>query len=257
MITVNMSDTLGFLLVFIRVGFILMLIPVFGSPLVPRRLKVGLSLVMALLIFPFVRETLPSNLDFRGMVPGLFGEMAIGLMIGFTARMMFNGIQLAGQIVGYQMGFGIVNVIDPVTSQQVSIAAQFYYLFAVLLFLVTGTHRIFIQALLSSYSVIPPLKAHLSGYTMKKLVDLSANIFVLAVKVGAPVLAITLFTQVVLGIVARTVPQINVFIVGFPLEIGIGLIGIGLSLPLLSTLLKSTFEHLGGDVFTIMRMMGT
>ncbi len=256
MITINPSDLIKFTVVILRVGFILMLVPVFGSRMVPRRVRIGLALLMSILIYPYVSFRMPVSLDFRGMIPGFFTEMFIGLTIGFITQMMFAGVQVAGQIAGYQMGFGIVNVIDPVTSQQVSITAQFYYLFTVLLFLATGTHRIFIQALIESFRLIPPFEAHLSGWSIKKIIDLSSNIFVLAVKVGAPVLAITLFVQVVLGIVARTVPQINVFIVGFPLQIGIGLIGIGLSLPLLASLMTSTFKGLGGDIFSVIRMMG-
>ncbi len=224
--------------------------------MVPRRVRIGLAVLMSFLIFPLVRFDMPSEFGLMKLIPGFFSEMLIGMTIGFITELMFSGIQVAGQIAGYQMGFGIVNVIDPMTSQQVSITAQFYYLFAVLLFLATGTHRLFIQALVESFKYIPPLGARFSGYNLRKLVALAGDIFVMAVKVGAPVLAITLFTQVVLGIVARTVPQINVFIVGFPLQIGIGLIGIGLSLPLLATLLSSTFRGMEWDIFSVIRMMG-
>ncbi len=256
MITLNTSDIVRFTLVFVRMAFIFMMVPVFGSRMVPRRVRIGLAVLMSFLIFPYVAFKMPKSLTLMKMIPGFFSEMVIGMAIGLITQLMFAGVQVAGQIAGYQMGFGIVNVIDPVTSQQVSIAAQFYYLFSVLLFLATGTHLIFIQALVESFKYIPPLGARLSGFQINTLMKLAGNIFVLAVKVGAPVLAITLFTQVVLGIVARTVPQINVFIVGFPLQIGIGLIGIGLSLPLLATLLTSAFRGMEWDIFSVIRMVG-
>ncbi len=256
MIVIHGYEVVRFTLVLLRVGFILMMVPVFGSRMVPRRVRIGIGILMSFLIYPYVAFKMPDTLGLWEMVPGFFAEIVIGMTMGMITQIMFAGIQVAGQIAGYQMGFGIVNVIDPMTSQQVSIAAQFYYLFAVLLFLATGTHRIFIQALVESFRYIPPMQAHLSGFNISRLMKLAGNIFVLAVKVGAPVLAITLFTQVVLGIVARTVPQINVFIVGFPLQIGIGLVGIGLSLPLLASLLTSLFKGLGWDIFSILRTLG-
>ena len=164
-------------------------------------------------------------------------------------------MQLAGQLVGFQMGFGIVNVIDPQTSAQVSIIAQFENIITLLTFLALNAHHWFIMAIAKSFEVVPLLTFSFTNSLMEALLRLSCDMFVVAAKVAAPIIAILLFTSVALGLLARTVPQMNIFIVGFPLKLAIGLLAVGLTLPLLSTLLRNLFQGLGEDIFVLMRLM--
>ena len=243
-----------FILIFLRVSAIIITIPILGNRSVPVRVKGGLSVAVALLLVPFVQyNAVPIGIPL--LVVKMCGEVLIGIVIGFAGRILFAGVQLAGQLVGFQMGFAIVNVVDPVSSSQVSITAQFQYLLALLIFLAVNAHHIFLYAIAESYQVIPPLSFHCSGPLMESILELSKNIFVVAIKTGAPVIAMLLFASVGLGLIARTVPQINVFIVGFPLKIAMGLIGIGLTLPYFVKILESLFMQFDSQLSMFMDLM--
>ena len=146
------------------------------------------------------------------------------------------------------MGFSIVNVIDPINNEQVSIISQFQYLVAVLIFLLMNGHHIFLYAIGESFRIIPPLGFHFSGELMQLLLGFVKNMLEVAIKTGAPIIAVLMFMSVGMGLVARTVPQINIFIVGFPLQIAIGLIGIGLTLPVFLRVVEDYFSNLEGEI---------
>lgn len=244
----------AFVLIFLRVTAIIVVIPILGNRTVPLRVKGGLSIIIAFLILPFVHYPAASY-DVITLVLKMLGEVLIGIIIGLTGRLLFAGIQLAGQLVGFQMGFAIVNVVDPVSSSQVSIIAQLQYLLAALIFFSVNGHHVFLYAIAESYNIIPPLDFNFSGPLMDSLLSLSRDIFIVAVKTGAPIMTILLLTSVGLGLIARTVPQINIFIVGFPLKIGIGLIGIGLTLPIFVRIVGTLFVTVEGKIKLLMQLM--
>lgn len=245
-----------FTLIFLRVSAMIITIPILGDSVVPVRVKGGLSLLITFLIFPFF-QTASWTLSFNifSLVFRMAGEIMIGVMIGFTGRLIFEGIQLAGQLIGFQMGFSIVNVIDPVNNEQVSIISQFQYLIAMLIFLIMNGHHIFLYAIAESFRILPPLGFHFSAGMMQLLLVFVRNMLEIAIKTGAPIIAVLMFMSVGLGLVARTVPQINIFIVGFPLQIAIGLIGIGLTLPVFLRVVEGYFSNLEGEIITLLRLM--
>jgi len=255
LLNLPLSGIQGAVLVFIRISAILFTAPLFSSKNVPVHLKVGLAFMLAVIIVPLVDTEAVAGATAPLLGAALAGEILIGVIIGFTARLLFAAVQLAGQLVGFQMGFGIVNVIDPQTSAQVSIIAQFQNIITLLTFLALDAHHWFILALTKSFELVPPLTFSFTNPLMEALVGLSCDMFVVAAKVAAPVIAVLLFTSVALGLVARTVPQMNIFIVGFPIKLAIGLLGVGLSLPLLSTLLRSLFQGMGEDIIVLMKLM--
>jgi len=242
-------------LAFIRISAIMVTVPLFSSRNVPLQVKVVLALGMAVIVLPTVHLPAVEGVSVPVLVSGMVGEVLIGVIIGFTARLLFAGVELAGQLVGFQMGFGIVNVIDPQTSTQVSIIAHFQNIITMLLFLAFNAHHYFILAIAKSFELVPPLMFCLTNAAMEALIALSCNMFIIAAKVAAPVIAVLLFTNVALGLIARTVPQMNIFIVGFPLNLSVGLFGVGISLPVLSSLLRSLFQDMGEDIMMLLRLM--
>ncbi len=229
-----------FIFILLRVSAMVVTIPIFGNRNVPVRAKGGLSLMIAFLLFPFIKFHLPP-LEIFSLILGMLGEVIIGIIIGFAGRLAFAGVQIAGQLIGFQMGFAVVNVFDPITSEQVSIIAQFQYLIAMLIFLAVDGHHVFLFAIAESYRIILPFDFCFSVELMQSIVEISKDIFIIAVKIGAPVITALLMTSIGFGLIARTVPQINILIVGFPLKIAIGLIGIGLSLPLFTKIMGRVF----------------
>ena len=153
------------------------------------------------------------------------------------------------------MGMALANVMDPSSSQQVPLLAQFTNLFALLIFIAINAHHWFIKALTHSFQMVPPLNVNFSGSLMEHLIKMSGNMFVIGIQVGAPVIAALLITSVAFGLIARTVPQMNVFIVAMPLKIGVGLLFLGFSLPYFSTFLKEIFGGLGQNIIFVLKAM--
>ena len=235
-----------FTMIFIRTGSILFSIPIFGSENIPRTSKVGLALALSWIIFPAVPIAGElQSLSLIQLIPVIVAEIMIGIIIGFIGRLIFEGIQLGGQLTGFQMGFGIVNVMDPLTGANFSIIAQFQNLLAILLFITLNLHQVFFQAIAMSFVKIPIFHCYLSDQLFEWVIGLSSNIFIIAVKVAAPVMAANLFVTVTLGIMNKAVQQMNVMIVGFPLKIAVGLLAIGLTMPVFGLVVKKNFSHMG------------
>lgn len=249
---------LVFTFVLLRISAMVVMIPVMGERSVPSRVKVGLALMIALLVFPAIRldmPHLPADAEIVAIALAMAGEVMIGLIIGFAARIIFAGIRFAGDMIGIQMGLSIVNVIDPVTSAQESIMAEFQYLFAMLVYLAVDGHHMFISAIFDSYRFVTPFAYHFSASLMQSILQLSTGLFVTAVKICAPVMAVLLFSNVALGVVARTVPQINVFIVGMPLQVATGLMIFGLTIPVFVAVVQRALDSLNMEIQVLMRLM--
>ena len=245
-----------FFLVFLRVGAILMSIPVFDSSSIPIFFKITLAFAASILLFPMLNlEPVPVQPDMVTLGVNVVGEIFIGLVIGFSVKLIFAGVQLAGQLAGYQMGMALANVMDPSGSEQVPLLAQFTNLFGLLVFITINAHYWFIKALNYSFQVVPPLSASFSGALAEHVIKMSANMFVIGIQVGAPVIAVLLITSVAFGLIARTVPQMNVFIVAMPLKIGVGLLFLGLSLPYFSAFLQKIFGGLGQNLIVMLKAM--
>jgi flagellar biosynthetic protein FliR len=184
---------------------------------------------------------------------GAVSEVLLGISIGMVVNLIFVGMQMAGQISGYQMGLAIARVMDPSAGQQVPLLSQFFQLFAFLMFLTLNAHHWFLRALADSFELVRPFGFRLSGSLIEQLMDVAGNTFVIAIKVGAPVIAVLMLTSIAFGLIARTVPQMNVLFVAMPLKIMVGLIFIGFSLPYLSSFLRTVFSGLGHTIFLLMK----
>ncbi len=228
-----------------RVAGIFGSMPVFGSGQVPARTKTLLSLLITALIFPVVEHTLPQY-DFTPISLGMVvaSEAMLGIMIGFVARIVFTAVEFGGTIVGYQMGFAAANVYDPQNQRQVSLISQFQNVFAILIFLALDVHHIFIRELVDSYRVLPPGLLDFSGGAVLFIMELTSNMFVLAIRFSAPILAVLLLSGLVLGVLSRVFPQLNVFMLSFPINIGLAFIIIGLTMNIVAALLSREFSLL-------------
>ena len=240
-----------FLLVLLRVSTLLMAAPIFGHRNLLGRTKIGLAVMVSLIVFPLVADQdiqIP-----EGLFPYVFmmvREVLMGLILGFAVLLLFVGVQFAGQLAGLQMGFGIVNVIDPQSSDQVSIIGQFLNILAILVLLSTNGHHIILSGLMNSFEAVPlgGGGVELTTDVIHKLIALSSQVFIVAVKISAPILVALFLVTAAMGILARTVPQMNVFIVGFPLQIGVGTMAVMVSLPLFYLLLNKLIMGLERDL---------
>jgi flagellar biosynthetic protein FliR len=246
-----------YFLIAVRVSTVFAIAPVLGSAQVPDRTKIIIGLVVALIMYPVVKVgpgPLPCGLGLFTIY--LMQEFLVGLVIGFVTMLFFNGIYLAGQVVDMQMGFAIVNVIDPLSNIQIPVMGQFYFIIAILIFLAINGHHLVILALSKSFTLVPLTGLHFSGGMVKQILRYSADLWVIAFQLGAPVISALFLASVALGIIARTVPQMNVFIVGFPLNIALGLLVVGLTLNYFLAYVRQFFEIMIKDVYIVLRIMG-
>jgi flagellar biosynthetic protein FliR len=247
-----------FLLVFLRVTAILMSLPIFSGNNVPNMFKAGLSLAVALALFPVIDlAALPEMTGWIFMTLGVISEVLLGLSVGLAIRLIMAGIQMAGQVSGYQMGLAIANIMDPATSTQTPILAQAFNLMAMLIFLAIDAHHWFFRALADSFVIIPPFEFVLSSSFIGYLMEMAGTMFIIALKIGAPVIVVLILTSVSFGLMARTVPQMNIFIVAMPLKIVVGLLFVVFSLPYLQPYLRELFDGFGAGLVPLFRLMGS
>ena len=240
------------LLIFIRVSAIIISIPVLNSKNIPTLFKVGMIFSITFMLLPVVEiEYNLTELSLISLFINIAIELLFGICIGLTINLVFAAIQLAGQLAGYQMGFAIANVIDPQSGAQSSIFSGLQNIFALLIFVSLNAHHYFIKAIVDSFKTAPVFHLHVNGHLFDYIIKMAGEMFVISVKVAAPVMAALLLTSISLGLVARTVPRMNVFLVAMPLKIVLGMIFISFSLPYLSCYLKDIFDNLGECVMQI------
>ena len=243
-----------FIFVFVRVLSIFIMIPFIGGRSVPVQIRVGIALILAFVIAPTLGITEPLPPSIVGIVFALSKEFVVGIMIGLTAKLVFSSFEMAGQLAGMQMGYSMANVLDPQTSSQLSVMAQFYNILAIFLFFTLDIHLIFLSGLIESFKIIPPYGATMSAPVFDGMLQMSTELFVVALKLAAPISVAILLTNLGMGIVARTVPQLNVFVVGFPITIGVGLIVFFFSVSFMSSTISDVFVDLSNNVFDLIRV---
>lgn len=216
---VPVTALLAFFLVMSRVTGMVLLAPIFSSTQMPMRVKAFMGIGLSLVVTPMQISDVPSiQGGVFGLAPLLAGEILIGLMLGLGIRLIFTGVQLTGQIIGHMSGMQIADVFDPNSSSQIPIYSQLLDLFTMAFFLVIGGHRRVIGALLSSFQSLPVGGSKVERDVVSELEVLMSACFHLGVQIGAPIIVSLLLATLILGFVARTLPQLNVFQVGFNLN---------------------------------------
>jgi len=245
-----------FLICTARVAGFIGAIPVYLGAQTPARIKVALVFAISLVLFPVLSPGLP-EISFNPTSSLLFSlsETLLGLMLGLMSRLIFTTVEFGGTIIGYQMGFAAANVFDPQNENQISLISQFQNVFAILIFLALDGHHIFIKTAAKSYQLLPPGNLDLSGEAIPYLMELTSRMFSLGVQFSAPVLAVLLLSGLILGVLARVFPQLNVFLLSFPLNIGISFLVIALTFDMVTSLLRREFDAIGERIMTILQYL--
>ena len=219
----------SFLVLVSRIGGIVTAFPMLGGRTVPAQIKIALVVMLGIALSPLIRLP-PLSRDAIEMTAGLASELLIGLVIGLAVRLLFGAFEVAGDLLGTQIGFGAVQLLDPMTSQQSSLISEYFRIIASLVFLSLNAHMVVVAAIVSSYDAIPPFGATLSPAVGEEVLQLSQHMFLVALQLSAPVLVALILINVLLAMLGRAVSQINVFVLSFPLTIAGGLLVLGLSL---------------------------
>ncbi|MZP30548.1 flagellar type III secretion system protein FliR [Heliobacterium undosum] len=225
------------LLMMTRVAGIMVLAPVFNFPGFNNLAKIGLSFMIALILFLAMPASAlpvpPQDLFSYALV--VAQEVLLGLAIGFIMQLVFAAILTAGQLIDIQLGFGIVNIIDPLWGAQVPMTGVFLQILALLIFVIFDGHLLLIQVLADSFRILPaagsPFSLALAGSITDFIVRLVSGVLLIGVQLAMPIIGIILINDIALGLVSRTVPQMNLFVIGIPLKIIVGVTFLWITLP--------------------------
>jgi flagellar biosynthetic protein FliR len=247
------------LLMAVRISGMFLIAPIFGMRGVPVHFKIGLAFFMGLIALPGVPSVQEWSAIFGSPIWLLLmvvKELAVGLVIGYTATLVFSAIQVAGQFIDLQIGFSIVNVMDPQTGFHMPIIGSFKNLLALLLFLGIDGHYGLITAIMQSFQFVP-----LGGFTFTEgLLEFFFKsfsvMFLLALKISMPVVAALFLADVGFAIMARTVPQMNIFVVGLPVKLLLGFFMLILTMPFLVYFFQDLFFLMFRQVDALLQLLG-
>jgi flagellar biosynthesis protein FliR len=212
-----------FLLVFARVGTMVMMLPGLGERSVPTRVRLTLALVLAAVLLPLHRNAFTIDLRTFGPVAAMLGqEVFVGAVLGLTVRLMISALQVAGFVIAQQLGVGFVTAVDPTQGQQSVIVANFLTLLGLTLVFATDLHHLVIAALNDSYTLFRPGEVPLLGDVAALTTRTVATAFRIGIQLSAPFIVFGLLFNVGLGVLSRLMPQMQVFFVGLPLSIIVG-----------------------------------
>ena len=245
------------LLIFMRILGLFVVAPFFSSFLIPMRYKVIFSIFFAIIIYPGLtgfEPVIPDYLINYGFM--LITQLLIGLILGFIVTIIFTAFQLAAQFYHFQMGFGINQVFDPLAQIQVPILSQLQYLLTILVFLSINGHHLLIRALYDSYKIVPIIdftNLQTMQFFSTNLSKIFSSMFVLALKVAFPLIGTMFLVSLTLGLLAKASPQMNIFMVGFPLQISIGLISLIIVMPFFIEIIVHTVDFIYVDLIKFLQ----
>lgn len=231
---------------FLRVLALFTSAPVFSMRVIPVRVRIGLAFLVALCAQAVLPEQPVISLNGREALAALLQQVGVGLAMGFAVRLVFAAIELAGEVMGLQMGLNFASFFDPMSNGQISAVTRFYSNISMLLFVVLNGHLLVLLAVVKSFERFPVNGSVLQAIAQMHLHTLGAGIFASALWIALPMIALMLFVNLALGIISRVAPQMNIYAVGFPVTLTVGLLGIVVTLPMLEqpmlTLLQQAMD---------------
>jgi flagellar biosynthetic protein FliR len=245
-----------FFLVLARMSGLFIASPIFGRRNIPAHFKIGFAFFLSLIVVTTYRfsYSVPSNLLEYIFV--VIKEFIVGFLIGYISYMIFSAILLAGQIIDNAIGFGMANVIDPMSEIQVPLLGNFLYLYMLVVFFGTDAHHLLIRAVVYSYKLVPIGYESVKREAALSFLKFFSELFLIGVEISLPILMSMLIVDIILAVLSRAVPQMNVFMVGLPIKIAIGFLVLVIILPFMNKMIfvlidkiaVYTFEFLRGDI---------
>ncbi len=218
---------------FLRVLALFSVAPVFSMRAIPTRTRIGLAFLIAVCAQAALPEQPVIDVNGREALGAVVQQVGVGVAIGFAVRLVFASVELAGEVIGLQMGLNFASFFDPASNAQVSAVARFFGNLALLLFVVINGHLMVLMAVVKSFESFPVQGHWLQAVGRMRLHELGASLFASALWIALPMVALLLFVNLTMGIISRVAPQMNIYAVGFPVTLTVGLLGIAATLPTL------------------------
>ncbi|MFQ5705956.1 MAG: flagellar biosynthetic protein FliR [bacterium] len=244
----------AFFLAFLRILALIFVAPILGSRSIPIQSKIFFAMFLSICVWPLIKnQPVTPNLELTALTFLSAREVLLGLFFGYNAKLIFEGFQFAGRLIGNQMGLGVAELIDPESGVQVSSIGNFYNLIGVVLFLTLNGHHYLLTALYKSFEIAPVGSGRLVSVLAKeRLLSNFDDIFTVAIKLAAPSMAVLFLIEVGMGILARIVPQMNIFFIGLPVRLGLGMFILVASLPMFYILFQTILKAWQGKVTGLM-----
>ena len=242
---VSIAQAQIFFLALTRVFAILIHIPVLGGSSIPSQVRLGFGLLLTLVLVPW--QILPATTEaipLLGFALAILRELIIGTLAGFAADLTFGAVQIAGEMMSAGAGFSSGRILNPLIGESGSAMDQLFTMTALLLFLVIDGHHIFLLAMRRSFEIIPLVGA-MPAFSGDTLINLTVQLIRIGIQMSLPVVGALLLTDITLGLLARVAPQIQVFFLGLPAKIGLGLIAFSLSLAILMPKIADYLRTIG------------
>lgn len=231
-IDLTLNEYIVFAMILIRMSGLVVFAPFFGGENLPQRARIGLAVFLSFVVFDHAAATLDVPLKLSWLELGVVAvqELLVGLALGYAAGLVFSGAQLAGELIGQQIGFTLANVVDPVSESEVGIISFFNFTLMVALFLALNLHLVMIKILASSYDFVGIGKAVLRPDMFGHLSYMFGQIWDISLQLGGPILLLMLLVSVIVGFLTRTMPQLNIIVIGLPSRTLIGLLALFMSI---------------------------
>ncbi len=234
-----------YLLVFIRLSGMAITLPILSYAAVLPRIRILFALLLAAIVLPMLPQTAMVSIQ---AVPQLIyyiaRELMIGLIIGFGAKLIFEGFTIAGEFAARQIGLAMANVFDPASEQQVPIISQFWTMLLMVYFLSFNGHHFLIRIMVQNFTTVPPGEGVFSSPLAQNIVLGGSRMFIIAVRLAIPVIALLMIVDAGLALVARVMPQMNVYFVALPLKLCVGMFALISSLNIFEMLFQSIYSQL-------------
>ena len=229
-------------LIFARVAAFITITPILGAQTIPAPVRLGIPIFVTAVVFPFV--TIPGHFSiftFSGLII-LLQQVLIGMLMGFTIRILFSALETGGYAIGQTMGLGFAQMVDPANGVTVPVTSQFYTLLATLIFLSMNGHLVALSVVVDSFSTMPVDMLSLKDINIWSIINLAKWIFTGAVMIALPVVGALLIVNIAFGVMMRAAPQLNIFSIGFPVSLMLGFVFILIALPLFYPQFSQMFE---------------
>lgn len=246
-----------FFLTLVRISALLMVAPIFGSQVIPVRMKIFISLFLTLIIWPIINtQDKVVYLSFKSLISMTGKEIIIGLFLGFNAKFIFEAFQFAGRLISHQMGLAMAELINPESGAQASPVGTVFSLLTILFFLNLNGHHFIISAIYKSFEMVPIVNSNLIRPAAgEKMLSMFNEIFTTGLKLAAPAMAIIFLIEVCMGIMGRLVPQMNIFFIGLPLRLGVGLLILVALMPVLYMFFELVFKTWQRDLKDLLYLL--
>ena len=253
---ITVADGWGVLQVFLRIAALFVVAPVFGAREIPPQVKIALALLLALVLYPLVGGFLgPVPVDLWGVIAGALAQTAIGLLMGLIVSLLFQAVLVAGDLMDLQIRFGMAAVFNPTIGAQTALLGQFLYRYGVVVFLLVNGHHLLLGGVAASFEALPAERFGLGADALRMAGDLALALLAVGLRIAAPVVATLLIVDVALALVSRAVPQMNVFAVGMPLKVVVGLVVLVAALGLMTTVLQNFTLGLPSEMLHSLRAL--